>query len=103
MENSADSAATYIQRDGLFVHLAHPGWWDGAVVLNKRHLRVVMRDWAAHYNPGRPHRNIGPAFHILQQGCRQSANAKTSVSLGPIHRPVLGGLHPEYRVEAAAA
>ena len=47
-----------------------------------------------------------PAFLVLQQGCRRNANAKDINSLGTTSfkkRPVRGGLHHEYRVEAAAA
>jgi transposase InsO family protein len=34
---------------------------DWFLALNERHLRTVVRDWAAHYNQGRPHRSLGPA------------------------------------------
>ena len=35
---------------------------DWFLVLNERHLRIVVRDWAAHYNHGRPHRSLGPGI-----------------------------------------
>ena len=35
---------------------------DWFLVLNERHLRMVVREWAAHYNHGRPHRSLGPGI-----------------------------------------
>ena len=32
---------------------------DWFVVLNERHLRIVAREWAAHYNHARPHQSLG--------------------------------------------
>jgi Integrase core domain len=39
---------------------------DWLLVLNERHLRMVGREWAAHYNHGRPHRSLGPGIPAPQ-------------------------------------
>jgi putative transposase len=77
---------------------------DWLILLNERHLRSVLTEWVAHYNHGRPHASLGPGLphpqgeearevadgHRLPDGCRVVA------------KPVLGGLHHEYRLESAA-
>jgi transposase InsO family protein len=35
---------------------------DWLILVNEQHLRFVLRDWVAHYNQGRPHASLGPAF-----------------------------------------
>jgi putative transposase len=77
---------------------------DHFIPLNERHLRKILFEWVPHYNRGRPHASLGPgvpepaaltvsrsAGHQLSDGHRVAA------------RPILGGLHHEYRLEPAAA
>ena len=77
---------------------------DHLVPFNERHLRKILAEWVSHYNQGRPHASLGPgipeppvttvarsAGHQLPHGCRVAA------------RPILGGLHHEYRLESVAA
>jgi putative transposase len=78
---------------------------DFVVPLGERHLRSLLNEWVAHYNQSRPHSSLGPGIpepanpmplpssdrHTLPKGSRVMA------------RPVLGGLHHEYRLEKAAA
>jgi putative transposase len=60
---------------------------DHLIVLNERHLRAVLAEFAAFYNAARPHRTLGLETP-LQAGRPAS---------GPIRaRPVLGGLHHTY-------
>jgi transposase InsO family protein len=60
---------------------------DHLIVVNERHLRAVLTEFAGYYNEARPHRTLGletplPADHP---------------TVGPIRaRPVLGGLHHTY-------
>jgi len=74
---------------------------DWLIPLNERHLRLVLREWVAHYNPGRPHASLGsgipdpspewirpvPVGHHLPERCRV------------VGTPILGGLHHEYQLE----
>ena len=78
---------------------------DYLIPINERHLRRIVREFAAHYNRARPHTALGPGFpepnpatipapqdrHNLPDGYRVT---KTSV---------LGGLHHEYRLETHVA
>jgi hypothetical protein len=60
---------------------------DHLIVLNERHLRAVLAEFAAFYDGGRPHRTLGLETPL-------PAVRPTS---GPIRaRPVLGGLHHTY-------
>src|SRR5262249_45908543 len=35
---------------------------DFMIPRNERHLRQILREWAAHYNDGRPHSSLGPGI-----------------------------------------
>src|ERR1700690_1101103 len=75
------------------------------IPFGERHLRSLLKEWVAHYNQSRPHSSLGPGIpepsnleplpssgrHTLPEGSRVIA------------RPVLGGLHHEYRLEKGAA
>ena len=78
---------------------------DFVIPLNEKHLRSLLKEWVAHYNQARPHSSLGPGIpepsnlmplpiagrHTLPKSSRVMA------------RPVLGGLHHEYRFEKVAA
>jgi transposase InsO family protein len=78
---------------------------DFVIPLGERHLHSLLKEWVAHYNQSRPHSSLGPGIpepsnlvplpssgrHTLPEGSRVMA------------RPVLGGLHHEYRLEKVAA
>jgi putative transposase len=77
---------------------------DFMIPLNERHLRRVLADCVTRYNQARPHANLGPdipdrpentvvrmASHVIDRDHRV------------ISRPILGGLHHEYRLEPIAA
>ena len=60
---------------------------DHVIVINERHLRSVLVEYAQYYNLDRPHRSLG----------LQSPQPRLSVRDGPVtERPVLGGLHHVY-------
>jgi putative transposase len=79
---------------------------DFVIPIHEAHLRQVLKDWKIHYNHARPHASLGPGLpepgdglpaplqkqrHQIPAGYRVSA------------KPILGGLHHEYRLEKIAA
>jgi putative transposase len=78
---------------------------DFLIPLNERHLKRIVKEYANHYNRGRPHSALGPGIPEPPQ---------TTVPAGPhrhqlpqnrrvVSTPVLGGLHHEYRLKKEAA
>jgi transposase InsO family protein len=82
------------------------GCLDFLIPMTENHLRRVVKDWQIHYNQARPHSGLGPGFpepspglpvarqkdrHQIPEGCRVAS------------KPILGGLHHEYRLEKIAA
>jgi transposase InsO family protein len=77
---------------------------DWIIPLGEGHLRAIVREWAAHYNRGRPRSTLRsvpeptpelpaelqPHRHQLPTGRRVLAE------------PILGGLHHEYSLDRAA-
>jgi transposase InsO family protein len=76
---------------------------DFLIPFNERHLRAILRQWICHYNRGRPHSSLGPG---IPDPPPDRVVGSTGHQLPDDHRvvatPVLGGLHHEYRLEAAA-
>ena len=78
---------------------------DFVIPLSERHLRSLLKEWVAHYNQSRPHSSLGPGIPepsslVLLPSCGRHALPKGSRVRA---RPVLGGLHHEYRLEKVAA
>jgi putative transposase len=78
---------------------------DFVIPLSKRHLRSLLKEWVAHYNQARPHSSLGPGIpepsnRMPLQNSRRHTLPKGSRVMA---RPVLGGLHHEYRLEKVAA
>lgn len=77
---------------------------DFVISWNERHVRRILKEWAAHYNQGRPHSSLGPG--IPDPGsCHQAEPCGHRLPSGHhmAARAVLGGLHHEYRWERIAA
>jgi putative transposase len=78
---------------------------DFVIPLSERHLRSLLREWVAHYNQARPHSSLGPGIPEpsnlmpLQSSSRHTLPKRSRV----MARPVLSGLHHEYRLEKVAA
>jgi transposase InsO family protein len=78
---------------------------DFMIPLNERHLRRILAEWVAHYNKGRPHSSLGPGIPdpsvaLSAVGpCRHQIPRDHQV----VAKPILGGLHHEYRLAKAAA
>ena len=79
---------------------------DWLIPLGERHLRGLLREWAEHYNRGRPHMSLGPGIPDPVQGGaipRKMHGHKVPSGVAIKKRAILAGLHHEYRLERAAA
>src|SRR5204863_653418 len=79
--------------------------FDFLIPINERHVRILIREFAKHYNRGRPHSSLGPG---IPEPPPESVPAGIHPHLPPAgyrvkSMPVLGGLHHEYRLENEAA
>jgi transposase InsO family protein len=78
---------------------------DWIIPLNERQLRSVVREWATHYNRGRPHMALGPGLPDPPEGLPLAPReSRHGLPLGATvtSRPILGGLHHEYELTEAA-
>jgi putative transposase len=76
---------------------------DWIIPLSDNHLRAVVREWAAHYNRGRPHTALGPGVPENPPGLpaplalhRHELPSDACV----VSTSILGGLHHDYRLAA---
>jgi putative transposase len=79
---------------------------DFLIPLSEHHLRHLLHEWAQHYNTGRPHMALGPGIPQPppHMPAPQHANRhRLPAHLRVANRPILGGLHHEYRFEEKAA
>ena len=79
---------------------------DFMIPLTENHLQRLLQEWGWHYNAGRPHMALGPG--IPQPPSKlpvplQAHRHKVPPDLCMVARPILGGLHHEYRLEKKAA
>jgi transposase InsO family protein len=79
---------------------------DHVIAFNERHLLRILREYAAHYNEARPHMALGPGIPDPPPGLPVEPNADRHAlpeGFEVVGKPVLGGLHHEYRLERKAA
>ena len=79
---------------------------DHVIALNERHLLRILLEYSAHYNEARPHMALGPGIPNPPPGLPVEPNADGHAlpeGLEIVGKPVLGGLHHEYRLEKRAA
>jgi len=79
---------------------------DHLIPIGENHLRLVLQEWAEHYNRGRPHSSLGPGIPEPAADLPESAPPATHrlpEGYRVVATPVLGGLHHEYRLEKVAA
>jgi putative transposase len=65
----------------------------------------VLREYAGHYNRGRPHMSLGPGIPDPPEGLPVEVNEpRHSLPAGceVVSTPVLNGLHFEYRLRKVA-
>jgi transposase InsO family protein len=70
------------------------------------HVRQLLQGWLRHYNTGRPHMTLGPG--MPQPPAALPAPLQEQRHRWPAHchvvaRPILGGLHHDYRLEEQVA
>ncbi len=78
---------------------------DYLIPINERHLRVLLKEFVCHYNRGRPHSSLGPGIPEPIQASVPAGVHRHKLPAGyrVASKPVLGGLHHEYRLEKEAA
>src|SRR6266576_1368824 len=66
---------------------------------------VLLKEWVAHYNRGRPHSSLGPGIPEPSAGIPAPQISGHCIRCGHrvVGRPVLGDLHHDYRLEKVAA
>lgn len=78
---------------------------DWILPLNETQVGSRVREWAAHYNRGRPHMALGPGIPDAPAGLPvqpQSHRHRLPDGVRVASTPILGGLHHEYRLDRAA-
>ena len=77
---------------------------DWMIVLNERHIRAVVQEWVTHYNVGRPHASLGPGIPDVPSDQLPAVSGhRIPDGHRVVARPILGGLHHEYRLDRMAA
>jgi len=76
---------------------------DWMIPLNESHLRRVLQQWVGHYNRGRPHTSLGPGIPDAPDVAPVPSGHRTRDGHRVAVKPILGGLHHEYRLERPAA
>jgi transposase InsO family protein len=76
---------------------------DHCIPLNERHLRRILAEWVPHYNGGRPHASLGRGIPERTPTVSRSADHHIAHGHRVAAKPILGGLHHEYRLEPLSA
>ena len=79
---------------------------DFVIPLNERHLYGILKEWVTHDKEGRPHMSLGPGIPRPKRTLpvpRQVHRHRMPTGQRIAARPVLGGLHHDYRLEKQAA
>jgi putative transposase len=78
---------------------------DVLIPITECHLQMIVKEWAIHYNRGRPHSSLGAGIPEPNQSGVPESNHRHRTSAGyrVVKTSVLGGLHHEYRLVNEAA
>ena len=79
---------------------------DFVIPLNERHLYGILKEWVTHDNEGRPHMSLGPGIPRPKRTLpvpRQVHRHRMPTGQRMATRPILGGLHHDYKLENQAA
>src|SRR5712691_9232049 len=78
---------------------------DFVIPFTENHVRSIVHTWVPHYNASRPHMALGPGIAqpppplpVVLQAHRHHLPEHVRV----VARPILGGLHHDYRLEEQA-
>ena len=79
---------------------------DFLIPLTESHLSRILKEWAWHYNTGRPHMALGPGLpqpSLSLPVPLQAHRYRLPEHLRVVSWPILCGLHHEYELEEKAA
>ena len=79
---------------------------DLLIPIHERPLSSLLQEYKIHYNQGRPHSSLGPGLPEPRQGRavpRREHRYPIPAGYHVLVKPVLGGLHHEYRLQKRAA
>lgn len=78
---------------------------DYLIPINEHHLKLIVNEFTAHYNRGRPHSALGPGIPEPPQAEAPAGPHRHELPSGyrVASKAVLAGLHHEYRREKEAA
>ena len=66
---------------------------DHVLILNERHVQQIVKEYVAYYNRARPHQGIGQRIPEATEAVPIEDRLLGTV----VGRPILGGLHYDYR------
>jgi transposase InsO family protein len=98
----APQANTYCER---LVGTIRRECLDYLIPVNERHLRRILKEFVVYYNRGRPHASLGPGIPEPNQATVPASGHRHRLPAGyrVSSRPVLSGLHHDYRLEKEVA
>jgi putative transposase len=78
---------------------------DFMIPLNQRHVRMILKEWVAHYNEGRPHSSLGPGIPDSVFDLHRTDSGRHELPMGNevVAKKILEGLHHEYGFERRVA
>ena len=79
---------------------------DHMIPLTENHLRKILKEWISYYNQSRPHSSLGPGIPESPAGAPIPLNLfrhRIDDDRKVISKPVLNGLHHDYRLVPLAA
>ena len=76
---------------------------DHVIPFGELHTRRILNEWIEHYNCGRPHSSLGPGVPVSLDPKVSQPSHRHQLPENPkiVVKPVLGGLHHEYRLRPA--
>ena len=75
------------------------------IPINQRHLHRIVKEFARYYNRGRSHSSLGPGIPEPIQSSVPASDHRYQLPSGYriAKRPIVGGLHHDYRLEKEVA